>query len=312
MTATFLHLVDSLDLAVPRSQEGVDAPGAAVKTAYKMESKPRGIAVIINNRDFYNMNARVGTDVDAERLKTLFSYLGFVPKCFLNLTTQRMRDEMGALAKTDHTNYDCLIVAVLSHGDEGKLYGTDSKASTGPVLMVEELGTYFDSNGCPSLKGKPKLFVLQACRGSNYDKGVKADFVDGGAAADSGGVIPGEELKEQLEKQEGFAALLKESLGLQGDMVDAPGSIPTKADFLYAYSTIPGYYSWRNAMYGAWFIKAFCDVLTEQAASEHVMDMLVEVNRRVAENYQSTEGSYKQIPGPVCLLTRKLYFRPGL
>ena len=40
------------------------------------------------------------------------------------------------------------------------------------------------------------------------------------------------------------------------------------------------------------------------------MDMLVEVNRRVAEEFESRSGKYKQIPEPVCRLRKKLYFHP--
>ena len=29
-------------------------------------------------------------------------------------------------------------------------------------------------------------------------------------------------------------------------------SIPTEADFLYAYSTVPGFYSWRGVVTGSW------------------------------------------------------------
>jgi len=42
------------------------------------------------------------------------------------------------------------------------------------------------------------------------------------------------------------------------------------------------------------------------------MDILTEVNRRVAEEFQSIEGRKKQIPAPVNMLTRKLYFRTGM
>lgn len=63
--------------------------------------------------------------------------------------------------------------------------------------------------------------------------------------------------------------------------------------------------------YGSWFIKAFVDTMLELAKKEHFMDILTEVNRRVAEEFQS-KGRNKQIPGPVTMLTRKLYFRPGM
>ena len=63
--------------------------------------------------------------------------------------------------------------------------------------------------------------------------------------------------------------------------------------------------------YGSWFIKAFCDTMREQASREHLMDIMTEVNRRVAEEFQSKHRN-KQIPAPVTMLTRKLYFRPGM
>lgn len=74
-------------------------------------------------------------------------------------------------------------------------------------------------------------------------------------------------------------------------------------------STACRYVSWRNSEYGSWFIKAFVDTMKEQASREHFMDILTEVNRKVAYDFQS-RGRNKQIPAPVTMLTRKLYFRP--
>ena len=72
-----------------------------------------------------------------------------------------------------------------------------------------------------------------------------------------------------------------------------------------------GYVSWRNSEYGSWFIKAFVDTMNILTPTEHFMDIMVEVNRRVAMEFQS-KGRNKQIPAPVVMLTRKLYFRPGI
>lgn len=86
--------------------------------------------------------------------------------------------------------------------------------------------------------------------------------------------------------------------------------MPTEADFVLAYATVPGYVSWRNSEYGSWFIKAFVDTMKDLSKKEHFLDILTEVNRKVAEEFQS-RGRNKQIPAPVTMLTRKLYFRPG-
>ncbi len=88
------------------------------------------------------------------------------------------------------------------------------------------------------------------------------------------------------------------------------GALPAEADFILAYATVPGYVSWRNSEYGSWFIKAFVDTVLEMASKEHFLDILTEVNRKVAEEFQS-KGRNKQIPAPVSMLTRKLFFRPG-
>ncbi len=41
--------------------------------------------------------------------------------------------------------------------------------------------------------------------------------------------------------------------------------IPSHADFLIAYSTIPGFYSWRNTQNGSWFVQALCFELSRDA-----------------------------------------------
>ena len=65
-----------------------------MKDAYKMSSKPRGMALIINNRNFTcGMNERVGTDKDAENLYDLFNWLGLATIRKDNLTCEAMTNE---------------------------------------------------------------------------------------------------------------------------------------------------------------------------------------------------------------------------
>ena len=90
-----------------------------------------------------------------------------------------------------------------------------------------------------------------------------------------------------------------------------PGALPAEADYLLAYATIPGYVSWRNNENGSWFVSALVNVFMEMADKEHLLDMLTEINRRVAEEFESRSGKNKQVPEPVSRLRKKLYFRPG-
>ena len=59
-------------------------------------------------------------------------------------------------------------------GIEGKLQGTD-----GEFIPVKDLTKFFCNDKCPSLVGKPNIFILQACRGENRDSGVNHDVTDG-------------------------------------------------------------------------------------------------------------------------------------
>ena len=52
------------------------------------------------------------------------------------------------------------------------------------------------------------------------------------------------------------------------------------------------------------------DTVRELAHKEHFLDILTEVNNRVARDFQS-KGRNKQVPAPVTMLTRKLYLRPS-
>ena len=94
---------------------------------YDMNLKRK--AIIINNHMFSYMNHRTGTNKDAEDLKKLFILLGFEVKLHQDQTTKQMRDVLEDAAK-DRSAHDCLIVAVLTHGDEGKLYGIDSRSDS--------------------------------------------------------------------------------------------------------------------------------------------------------------------------------------
>ena len=158
----------------PTSASSEDVTDGCILMSYQMKSYPRGICTIINNKYFSNMSEREGTDADAAALQQLFTYFGFYTSRYNNLTGSQMRRLFKDISGKDHTKFDCLLVAVLTHGTKGKLYGTDGK-----LVPVEEITELFSGNNCPSLTGKPKIFLLQACRGERKDKGVKYDMTDG-------------------------------------------------------------------------------------------------------------------------------------
>ena len=58
-----------------------------------------------------------------------------------------------SVIEIDHSDCDCVLIAVLTHGDgENRLYARDC------AYQTERLWSQFTSTACPTLAGKPKLF----------------------------------------------------------------------------------------------------------------------------------------------------------
>ncbi|KAM9470567.1 caspase-3b [Clarias gariepinus] len=239
--------------------------------AYRMDFPKLGKCVIINNKNFAKhtgMNERNGTDVDAGNIIKVFSELGFKTVNHNDQTVSQMRELLTSVSREDHSMSAMFVCVILSHGDEGVIYGTDGS------LQLTELTGLFRGDRCHSLVGKPKLFIIQACRGTDLDPGIETDSV-----SDS----------------------------------ESTHRIPVEADFLYAYSTAPGYYAWRNTANGSWFISSLCEMLSKYGRELEIMQLMTRVNRKVALEFQSSSttpgfSDKKQIPCIVSMLTKDLYF----
>jgi hypothetical protein len=60
-----------------------------------------------------------------------------------------------AVARNNHEDADCFACAILSHGEEGYVYGKDK------AIQIDRLVGPFKGHRCLSLAGKPKLFFIQ-------------------------------------------------------------------------------------------------------------------------------------------------------
>ena len=126
-----------------------------------MDTPARGYCIIINNNEFETHDNRPGSDQDVKELESLFeNMLGFKVQTHRNLKAREMLLTMERVGLYEH-RAPCLVVVVMSHGSAKGVWGTDSK----PVA-VTELTKYISDSKCPTLAGKPKIFLIQACRDS--------------------------------------------------------------------------------------------------------------------------------------------------
>ncbi|KAI8479310.1 Casp10p [Branchiostoma belcheri] len=139
--------------------------------AYEMCHEPRGLALIYNNIDFRkNHTPRTGAEKDTERLRGLFEGLKFDVRCYKNMTYQDMMTTLEQAGEEDHSNFDCFVCCVMSHGAQGKVFSSDEYPIEISLLLKP-----FNAKECPSLVGKPKLFFIQACQGVHVQERVPVD-----------------------------------------------------------------------------------------------------------------------------------------
>ena len=143
-------------------------------------------------------------------------------------------------------------------------------ASDDKKLELNNLISNLNAANCKSLFGKPKLFFIQACRGE------------------------GKSLAVSLEPR------------VDTDS-DTPMVLPSETDFFFGYATTPSMVAWRDLDNGSWYVTELCLALCEQSSYADLASMHVVVQRRIAENYEST-SKYKQTTECISRLTKKVYF----
>uniref|UniRef100_G3PZL5 Caspase-6 n=1 Tax=Gasterosteus aculeatus aculeatus TaxID=481459 RepID=G3PZL5_GASAC len=234
---------------------------------YKMDNKRRGLALIFNQERFFwrlGLNDRHGTNADRYNLERRLSNLNFDVRAYDNLKQEEVLNKINEAAEENHSDSDCFLLVFLSHGENDQVYTYDGKIS------VQDITSLFKGDKCKSLVGKPKIFILQACRGDKHDDPVTAcDAVD-----------------SELKTNE--------------VVVDASvlHTLPAGADFIMCYSVAEGYYSHRETINGSWYIQDLCELLQRYGDSHEFTEVLTLVNRK------------KQVPCFASMLTKKLYFRP--
>ncbi|KAM9174012.1 caspase-2 isoform 2-T2 [Pangshura tecta] len=258
--------------------------------AYKLISQPRGLALVLSNMHFSSekdLEFRSGGDVDYAALEMLFKHLGYRVTVLHDQTAQEMQKALQMFSQLPaHRDVDSCIVALLSHGIEGGIYGVDGK-----LLQLQEIFTLFDNANCPSLQNKPKMFFVQACRGDETDRGV--DQRDGKERSDSPGCEESDANKEENPRLR----------------------LPTRSDMICGYASLKGTAAMRNTKRGSWYVEALTSVFAKDSQNMHVADMLVKVNRLIKEREGYAPGTEfhrcKEMSEYCSTLCQDLYLFPG-
>ena len=213
----------------------------------------RGRALVIHNNEFKNSNLnRRGDEVDAETIKSLLGSMNFEQKdikCYENGFAEDVKKFITDQSQDQELyNVDYLICFVMSHGKSGgNILGSGEKDDT---WNLKHFGEVFNRENCKALKGKPKLFFIQACRGGdiepNDEELCETDFVSGGTK-----------------------------------------TLPVKTDFFFAFASEEGYKCFRSSEHGSFFIQAICSLLKQHWKERSLSMVMTKVNGDIADKVVS-------------------------
>lgn len=274
---------------------------------YKMSSKNRGICLIINNIEFEMdiLAKRKGSDMDAYRFKKIFHQLGFQVESKRNLTSDKMKKLFKQISARCLSKHDSLIVILLSHGTESGIYGTD-----GLEVDLNDILREFDNKRCRALIGKPKVFIIQACRGQIVDYGVKnSSQMDFFSQPETQGFTQPSQLCSFL-KSNSTPQITDTPKISRWTEVDK-NNHPTRTDMLLCFSCHTGYVSTRNENEGSWLGASLAKQLQFQAHGKHLLELLNMVSREIRRK-KSSDGHKQVLEITSIGFDRNLYFNPGL
>ncbi|XP_012604217.2 caspase-1 [Microcebus murinus] len=240
------------------------------------------LALIICNTEFDNLPRRSGAHVDIRDMKKLLEDLGYSVDVKENLTASEMTTELRAFAaRPEHRTSDSTFLVFMSHGIQKGICGKRYSEQDPDVLGINEIFRMLNTCNCPNLTDKPKVIIIQACRGENY------------------GVV-----------------WLKDSVGSSGNLTlqtsedfedDAIRKAHIEKDFIAFCSSTPDNVSWRHPTRGSLFIMKLIENFQEHAWYCH----LAEIFRKVQFAFDQPDGRAQMPTTERTTLTRLFYLFPG-
>ena len=148
-----------------------EIPNPDLTWIYQMNKKHMGYFLIFNQviftQDHEMGSTRYGSIEDAENLAEGMTQLGFVVKIYDNRKTKEIKREIERYASsTVNASVNAFGVAFLSHGDV-----KDKLATFDDYIYLSEI--IDPIKRAKNLFQKPKIFIIQACRGTDFMNGVQ-------------------------------------------------------------------------------------------------------------------------------------------
>ncbi|CAG0901557.1 unnamed protein product [Darwinula stevensoni] len=245
----------------------------------------RGWVLVFYHEDFdvnLDLPRRDGVENDVENLRRVFRDRGFLVKAYKDLKFEIIKRVLNETARSqDLKDHDCLIVCLLSHGqDGGHLFANNVR------FDEEELWRpFYEINAKLSLINQS----YSSFRGEVLDEGVKTMVRIAGHSR--GDTHDGHQRHEEEYH------------------------LPTHGNILIAHATYEGHVAWKSSHLGSYFIYTLCEVFEKHSGTLDLIKILTIVAQIIAFEFKSSNtdavwDNKKQMPTIRSTLTRELYLTP--
>uniref|UniRef100_A0A2D4MIV5 Caspase family p20 domain-containing protein n=1 Tax=Micrurus spixii TaxID=129469 RepID=A0A2D4MIV5_9SAUR len=214
----------------------------------------------------------------------LLEDLGYIVEKETNLNSQGITTCLKRFAaREEHKASDGMFVVLMSHGHQDSLCGVHSKDKQSDIFSIKTVFSTFNNENCPALRGKPKVVIIQACRGEQR----------------------GYMIENMEDSAKSAAAFLQSDSHTVQFETDAVKRVHVESDFICLYSTTPDHVSWRHPETGSLFISQIIENIKKHAWNRN----LEEVFRKVLQHFANNPC---QMPSKDrTTLIKKFYLFPG-
>ncbi|KAF7655420.1 hypothetical protein LDENG_00056270 [Lucifuga dentata] len=262
-------------------------------------SSPR-LALVITNTDFKNVNLnRRGGEKDEQNMEELLTALRYEVVKHRNLTGKEIDKAIIEFSKNQRLKQtDSVFVVIMSHGKMGVVFGIDWTEEKPDEFPIDNVYKHLGTENCPALLDKPKVIIIQACRGEK----------DGSVLVSDG---PGVIVKITPDSTCGAESQRGPSLsaGEENMEDDAWKRKHKEKDFVCLLSCTPDTLSYRQPERGSFLIQYIVEVFNTCSHEDDIEELFRKVMQRF-EDFPSY--SKRQMPTKDrCTLTRRFFLFPG-
>ncbi|XP_038617826.1 caspase-1-like [Tachyglossus aculeatus] len=238
-------------------------------------------ALIICNIKFDELLERVGAELDIKGMKKLLEDLDYNVQIERNLSATEMESTLKLFAQQpEHKFSDSTFLVFMSHGILEGICGTKFKTQDPDVLYYSTIFRIFNNLNCPGLRDKPKIIIVQACRGENEGMALVSDSL--GASAYS---------SQDLEDLEN----------------DAIHRTHVEKDLIAFCSSTPDNVSWRDPKTGSLFITQLIKCFQNHAWGCDLESLFM----KVQGHFETPKRKLQMPTRERATLTKRFFLFPG-